>query len=257
MKQRGSRNAFEQALIVAAAMTAAIICGLSYLADRPWSGKAASSSEIDLLAGNLTGQWSVYGALSATQVSFNRISDGSVEVKIHADDPSWSTVDSGVSYTAGLFFPGWYEFTGEFQAEVDNSEGIGAQLEVHSSRWRFITKAHSRRKGRGEKINVYFRPAYSDPAAKISCQFWGGTGDSAGKAVFRNMRIVRIAGAPPAKAFYVDLAVQEEARLGKSWRPHKGRNALGWWMRLDRFRGAGVAVLLLGMIVGISWRLLA
>src|SRR5208282_604434 len=168
---RGSRNAFGQALVVAAAMTVVIICGLSYLADRPCCGTAASSGEIDLLAGNLTSHWSVYGALSAAQVSFNRLNDGSVEVKIHADNPSWSTVNSGVSYTAGLFFPGWYEFTAEFQADANDSEGIGAQLTVHSSRWRFVAKGHPRRKGRGKKMDVYFRPSYSDPAAEITCRF--------------------------------------------------------------------------------------
>ncbi len=257
MTQRGNRNPFERALIAAAALTAATICGLSYLADRSCCGKAASSSEIDLLAGNLTDHWSVYGALSAAQVSFNRLDDGSVEVRIRTDDPSWSTANSGVSYTAGLFVPGWYEFTGEFKADVNDSQGIGAQLEVHSSRWRLITKSHSRRKGRGEKINVYFRPSYSDPVAEISCRFWGGNGDSAGKAVFRNMRIVRIAGAPPPKAPQFDLADQEEARLGRSWLPREGNILLGRRTQPGRFRGAVVTVLLLGMIVGISWCLLA
>lgn len=257
MTQRGSRNPFDQALIAAAAIAAVIICGLSYLADRSCCGKAASSGEIDLLAGNLTGHWSVYGALSAAQVSFNRIDDGSVEVRIRADDPSWSTANSGVSYTAGLFLPGWYEFTGEFKADVNDSQGIGAQLEVHSSHWRFVTKAHSRRKGRGEKINVYFRPSYSDPAAEISCRFWGETGDSAGRALFRNMRIVRIAGAPPPRAPHFDLAAQEEARLGKSWHPRRGSILLGRRTRPGRFLGAAVTVLLLGMIIGIFWRLLA
>ena len=257
MTQRGSRNLFGQPLIAAAAIAAAIICGLSYHADRSCCGKAASSGEIDPLAGNLTDHWSVYGALSAAQVSFNRIDDGSVEVRIRADDPSWSTANSGVSYTAGLFVPGWYQFTGEFKADVNDSQGIGAQLEVHSSHWRLITKARSRRKGRGEKINFYLRPSYSDPAAQISCRFWGATGDSAGKAVFRNMRIVRIAGEPPPKAPHFDLAKQEEARLGRSWRPREGNILLGRRMRPGRFRGAAVIVLLLGMIVAISWRLLA
>lgn len=253
MTQSGSRKALDLGLIAAAAITAMIICGLSYLADRPGRGPAASSGEIDLLAGNLTSHWSVYGALSADEVSFNRIDDGSVEVKIHADDPSWSTVNSGVSYTAGLPLPGWYQFTAEFLADVNDSEGIGAQLEVHSSRWRFIAKAHSRRNGRAQKINIYFRPSYSDPAVEISCRFWGETGDSAGKALFRNMRIVPIAGAPPPKALDFDLAQQEETRLGRPWR----RILIGGGPRLGRFRGVAVTFLLLGMIVGISWWLLA
>ncbi|MGB8364357.1 MAG: hypothetical protein WCE20_07485 [Rhizomicrobium sp.] len=128
MTQIDKRKVLERALVAAAAMTVVIICGLSYLADRPYCATAASSREIDLLAGDLAGRWSVYGGLSAAQVSINRLNDGSVEVKIHADNPSWSTVNSGVSYTAGLFSPGWYEFTGEFQAKVNDSEGIGAQL---------------------------------------------------------------------------------------------------------------------------------
>ncbi len=257
MTQRASRNLFDPALIAAAAIAAAVICGLSYLADRSCSGKAASSGEIDLLAGNLTDHWSVHGALSAAQVRFNRIDDGSVEVRIRADDPSWSTSNSGVSYTAGLFLPGWYQFTGEFKADVNESEGIGAQFELHSSRWRLLAMARSRRKGRGQKVNVYFRPSYSDPAVEISCRFWGATGDSAGKAVFRNMRIVRIAGEPPPTAPHFDLAEQEEARLARSGHPREAKILLGRRTRLGRFRGAAVTVLLLGMIVAISWWLLA
>jgi len=53
------------------------------------------------------------------------------------------------------------------------------------------------------------------------------------------------------------LAEQEEARLGKSWHPREGNILLGRRTRPGRFRGAAVTVLLLGMIVGISWRLLA
>ncbi len=106
-------------------------------------------------------------------------------------------------------------------------------------------------------MDVYFRPSYSDPAAEITCRFWGGIGDPAGSALFRNMRIVRITGEPPPTAPHFDLAEQEEARLARSGHPRKvgipPRRRIRFW----RFRGAAAAVLILGTIVGISWRLLA
>lgn len=257
MTQRGRRKVFEQALVVAAAMTAAIICGLSYLADASHREKFDSSNQIDLLEGNLTGHWAVFGALSAAQVSFNRINDGSVEVKIRADNPSWSAVSSGVSYRVGLPSPGWYEFEGEFQADANPLKGVGAQLEVRSDRWRAVFSAVQPHGSTWQTINVYFRPSYADPGADISCRFWGGTGDPAGRALFRNVRLVRIAGDPPPKAPRFDLAKQEEARLGRLGRQFNGSIPPGRRTGLGRFGGAAVTVLFLGMIVGISWWLLA
>jgi hypothetical protein len=222
-----------------------IICGLSYLAN-PYCGKLAESSQIDLLAGNLCENWSVFGALSATQVTFKRINDGSVEVKIRGDSQSWSSESSGVSYKVGLYYSSWYEFSGEVKADANPLKGTGAQLEVRSDRWRVVLSAGQPARDGWKRIDVYFRPSYSEPGADISCRFWGGTGDPAERALFRNMRIVRIDGAPPPTALQFDLAKKEKARLGK---PRRQRN--------PTFRSVELTVLLLVTIIGASWRLLA
>jgi len=257
MAQRGSRKLFQQALVIAAAMTAAIICGLSYLADLSCREKSASGDQIDLLKENLADHWSVFGALSAAQVSFNRINDGSVEIRVRSDNLSWLTVSSGVSYRVGLLSPGWYEFTGEFRADANAHAGTGAQLEVHSDRWRTVFSAAQPHGGSWQTTNVYFRPSYADPGAEISCRFWGRTGGQAGRALLRNMYILKIAGEPPPKAPRFDLAKQEEARLGKLGHPRNGSLPPSPQTGLGRFSGAAVTVFFLAMIVGMSWWLLA
>jgi hypothetical protein len=237
---------FEQALVAAAVATAAILCVLSYLADRSCREKIVSNGQIDLLSGNLAERWKVFGALNAPEVSFERTNMGAVEAKIHPDTPAWSEVSSGVSYRAGLFVPGWYEFIGDFRADVNDIEGIGAQLEVHSDRWRFITKARAERAGSiGKKINVYFRPSATDPGAEISCRFWGQAGDHTARAVFQNMHIAKIAGTPPRTALRFDLEKTDEARPGNPKHSVTGSHRSVW-----------VTVLFLELVAGICWRLL-
>ena len=208
------------------------------------------------MTGNLTDHWAVFGALSASEVSFKQVSANVVAVEVRAKIPAWSDVSSGVTYSIGLFDPGWYEFTGEFQPETTGSEGLGTQLEVHSGRWRFLVKADPNEHSGWKKMDVYFRPSDSDPGAEIACRFWAPGGVRTGRVFFRNVRMVKIAGAPPQKSVRFDLEKKEEARLGKPGQPRKGRIPLGRWTRLGRFRGAAVTVLFLSMIVGICWRLL-
>ena len=54
--------------------------------------------------------------------------------------------------------------------------------------------------GAWQKIDVYLRPADSYPGAEISCRFWGARRRSTGRALFRDMRFVKIAGVPPPTA---------------------------------------------------------
>ncbi len=245
MSEYRQRRWVEQGCIVAAVFTATLVCVLSYFFDRSHRVELAPGGQIDLLTGNLNDRWSVFGALSASEVHIKPADDGSVEVDILANTPSWSDESSGVSQKVGLFSRGWYEFVGEFQAKADDSEGIGAQLEIHSGRWRFIAKADSHSQGTWQKVDVYFRPADSYPGAEVFCRFWGSNADRTGRALFRNMRFVKIAGVPPATAIEFDLQRKERARLGGL--AHLHNSSLG---------SAGAAVLFLATFVGICWWML-
>jgi hypothetical protein len=245
MSEHRQRHWVKPGCVVAAFLAATLICVLSYLLDRSRRVELASKNEIDLLKDNLNDRWSVFGALSAAEVSIKQANDGIVEVNILANTPSWSDESSGISQTVGLFSPGWYEFTGEFQAKANDSEGSGAQLEVHSGRWRFIAKATSHSEGTWQKIDVYLRPSDSYPGAEVSCRFWGANGDRTGRALFRGMRFVKIAGSPPPTAIQFDLQRKERARLG----------GLGH-LRNSSFGSAGAAVLFFAAFIGICWRML-
>ncbi len=237
----------EQAWVAVAVVAAVIISVLSYLTERPSVSNSASSSQIDLLKGNLTNDWSVFGSLSASDVRFKQIDDGIVEIDVLANTPSWSDGSSGVSYTASPLSSGWYEFTGAFRTGTNAIEGIGAQLEIHSSRWRFVMKADSRSADGWNNIDVYFRPADSSPSAEVSCRFWADSSHRVGRVLFRNMRLVKLAGAPPLGIAQFDLQRKEEARLGKPGRRGNGSDAsLG---------GVWITVLFLATIVGVCWRL--
>ena len=215
MSEQRQRNWVEQGCILAAILIATLVCVLSYLFDRSRRVELGPSGQIDLLTGNLNDRWSVFGALSASEVRIKPADDGIVEVDILANTPSWSDESSGVSQKVGLFSRGWYEFVGEFQAKANDSEGIGAQLEVHSGHWRFIAKADPHSESAWQKIDVYLRPADSYPGAEVSCRFWGANGDRTGRALFRDMRFVKIAGVPPPTAIEFDLQ-------------RKGKSSTGW-----------------------------
>lgn len=244
MSEHRQRHWVEQGCIVAAVFIATLVCVLSYLLDRSRRVEFASGGQIDLLKDNLNDRWSVFGTLSAAEVSIKQADDGIVEVNILANTPSWSDESSGVSQVVGLFSPGWYEFVGEFQATANDSEGMGAQVEIHSGRWRFIAKADSHSQGTWQKIDVYLRPSDSYPGAEVSCRFWGADGDRTGRALFRDMRFVKIAGAPPPMAIQFDLQRKERARLG----------GLGH-LRNSSFGSAAAAVLFLATLVAICWRM--
>ena len=246
MSEQRQRNWVEQGCILAAILIATLVFVLSYHFDRSRRVELGPSGQIDLLTGNLNDRWSVFGALSASEVRIKPAEDGIVEVDILANTPSWSDESSGVSQKVGLFSRGWYEFVGEFQAKANDSEGIGAQLEVHSGHWRFIAKADLHSEGAWQKIDVYLRPADSYPGAEVSCRFWGAGGDRTGRALFRDMRFVKIAGVPPPTAIEFDLQRKERARLGGL--AHLHNSSLG---------SAAAAVLFLATFVGICWWMLA
>jgi hypothetical protein len=247
MTEHNQRRWFGPAAIAAATLAAAIICAVSYLADQSYVESLASIGQIDLLKDNLADHWVAFGGLSAPDVNFKRTDNGVVEFDILgnlSDKPLWSHEIPGVRYALGFLSPGWYEFAGEFQAETD-AKGIGAQLEVESGHWKFITKSDSMPVDRRKKFDVYFRPSDAAPGAEISCQFFGLGGNRSGRAFFRNVRLTKIAGEPPPTAPKFDLETMEIARLGL---PPNPRN--------PSFRGLGVIVLLLATIVGVCWRLL-
>jgi hypothetical protein len=245
MSERSQCDWIEQGCIVAAVFIATLVCVLSYLLDRSGRVELAPNGQIDLLTGKLNDRWSVFGALSASEVRIKQAGDGIVEVDILANTPSWSDESSGVSQQVGLFSRGWYEFVGEFQAKVNDSEGTGAQLELHSGHWRFIAKDDSHSHGTWQKIDVYLRPADSYPGAEVLCRFWGANGDRTGRALFRDMRFIKIAGVPPPTAIEFDLQRKERARLGGL--AHLHNSSLG---------SAAAAVLFLATFVGICWWML-
>ncbi len=232
------RNLLDLSFILSAVVMVVIVCVLSYRSDLAYREALSPNGEVDLLKGNLNDHWAVFGSLSATQVRFNQKGE-TAEIEIRADSPSWSEVSSGVSYTIGLFYPGWYEFTAEFRGEENDFLGVGSQLEVRSDRWNFTTKAGPRG-GSWRKVDIYFRPADSDPSAEISCRFWGDAANRTERAFLRNMRVARIDGAPPPMAAQFDLQKKEEARLG---RPRHRRNG--------SFRSVWMTLLLLGACVGV------
>jgi len=245
MSEHRQRHRVEQGCIFAAVFIATLVFVLSYFFDRSGRVELAPNGQIDLLEGNLSDRWSVFGALSASEVRIKQTDGGVVEVDILANTPSWSDESSGVSRTVGLFSRGWYEFVGEFQAKANDSEGTGAQLELHSGHWRFIAKANSHSEGTWQKIDVYLRPADSYPGAEVLCRFWGANGDRTGRALFRNMHFVKIAGVPPPTAIEFDLQRKERARLGGL--AHLRNSSLG---------SAAAAILFLATIVGICWWML-
>jgi hypothetical protein len=248
MSENKPRRWVGPAAIVAAALAAAIICALSYLADRSDTESLASIGQIDLLKDDLADHWVAYGGLPATGVHFKRIDDGVVEFDVFGNldkTPLWSHESPGIRYALGFLSPGWYEFAGEFQAETDDNEGTGAQLEIQSGHWKFITKSDSQPVDRRKKFDVYFRPSDAAPGAEITCRFFGLGGNRADRAFFRNVRLIKIAGEPPPTVSKFDLETMEISRLG-----------LPSSTRYPSFRGLGVIVLLLATIVGVCWRLL-
>ena len=106
-------------MIVGALIVLGSAGALSYREYRACVGRTNSCDEIDPLAGDPASQWSVYGGLSSDEVSITRSAPDSIELSIHPTDPAQLDTDWGLSYTAGLFEPGWYEFT----AELESSDG--------------------------------------------------------------------------------------------------------------------------------------
>jgi hypothetical protein len=94
-------------------------------------------------------------------------------------------------------------------------------------------------------MDVYFRPSATDPGAEIWCRFWGKTGDHAGRAIFQNMDLAKIAGEPPRTALQFDLEKIDEARPGK----------LSYRATVSH-RSVWITLLFLGLVVGICWQLL-
>jgi hypothetical protein len=243
----GHRHLGDLALITAAAMTVAALFILSYRADRPCIGAAASCYRIDPLSGNLKQRWRVSEDLSATQVKFNRIGADAADLEIHGADSSRSETDSGVSYTSGLFSPGWYEFTTELRTNGRVAKGGGARVELSSDRWRFVSRGQRFGQGDWRRIAIYFRPADYNPMVEISCRFVGVSPHSTASALLRNMRLVKIAGMPPRGKPRFNMEKKEEARF----RTRRGRSRGS-----GGFGGVALIAVLLGSSAGVCWRLL-
>jgi hypothetical protein len=249
MSENNQRRWVAPSVIVAAAVAAAIVCVLSYLGNQSQMASLASISQIDLFKGDSADNWVAYGGLSASDVHFKRTDNDVVEVDLlgysQLHPKQWSHESPGLRYALGFLAPGWYEFAGEFQAETDDSRGIGAQLDIQSGRWRYSTKSDAMPVDRRKTFDIFFRPSDAAPGAEISCRFFGRGGNRSRKAFFRNLRLVKIAGEPPPTATKFDVETSEIARIGLPPNP-----------RYPSFRGLGVIVLLLAMIAGVCWRLL-
>jgi hypothetical protein len=240
------RRAIDTALMVAIAMSVAAFALWSYRTYRPCAGEAASCAQIDPLSGDPAARWSVYGALSADQVTFARAGADSVEVKIHSADRAWVTTDSGVSNTSGLYAPGWYEFTAELSSNGGDADDQGVQIELYSDNWRFASKGQHFQPGNWRRIDIYFRPADYNPVVEISCRFLGAPADTPAVAMMRNMRIVRLAGAAPLKRARFDMQQKRETRF----KPQRGKRRR--WGLLSLI----ATVVALGAVIGGCWRLL-
>ncbi len=221
----------------------AIIVASSHFHDPPCADNDPSACRIDLLQGDLAERWSVFGGLAAARVHFKRNPDSTVEVEVDADSKSPSKFHSGIRYTAGLFSPGWYQFTADFQTASDN-QPAGAQLEVESDRWRFIANAAPHTRSRWKHANVFFRPSDADPTATFSCRFWGAKGARSIRTTFKKMQIRKIAGDPPDSKTQFDLQQQEQVRLG-------GMRATGQ----GSTRSLAIALLVLLALAAVCWRL--
>jgi hypothetical protein len=233
------------AAIAAATLAAALICALSYFADLSYTESLASIGQIDLLKGDLADHWTADRELSGTKVHFKQNDDGVVEIDVLTNTPWRLHMNTGIRYVLGFLSPGWYEFAGEFQADTDDTKGIGAELEVKSGRWRFATKSDSLPVERRKKFDVYFRPSDAVPDAQITCRFFGPGSNRSARAFLRDVRFVKIVGEPPPTASKFDLQAMEVARLGV---PPNTRH--------PSFRGLGVVVFILIAIIGVCWRLL-
>ena len=230
-------------VIIAFALVPAII-SLFYFQDRDRScaDNNLSACQIDLLEESRAGDWALFGDLAAGDFQLRR-NEIDNEIEIRRSMTPASKFRSGVTYTAGLFSSSWYEVTGDFRAEGQAGDS-GAQLEIESDRWRFITDSAGRARKPWKHVDAFFRPADASPTVDISCHLWSAKSGHLARTLFKTLQIRRIQGSPPRRWLQFDLQKQEQMRLAASHPKKQGS-----------VRSLGVALLLLSAVVGVCWRL--
>jgi hypothetical protein len=116
-------------IIVGALIVLVSVGAVSHRDYRPCPENTNSCEEIDPLAGDPASRWSVYGALSSSEVSLSRSGPDTVAVRVHPNDPAELNSDSGINYTTGLSKSGWYEFTAELESTADQGSAVQGAVE--------------------------------------------------------------------------------------------------------------------------------
>jgi len=221
--------------MAAGAAITLIVCAVSYYGDavRRLRTEIAPDGRRELLPPNSPERWWAFGALSKSDFRFSESKPGAAEIEISND--VFSTV--GLHYTVGLFYPGWYQLTGEVRVEGAEPAPATAQLTVATSHWNSAEALETNITADWKKIDVYFRPSPFDSEALVTCQLGG-----AGRAYFRNIHLANIRGAPPANARQTDL---EKAPPGLSNQHEPSRGGDIW--------SVIITVLLAAALAGACW----
>ncbi|HYB92457.1 MAG TPA: hypothetical protein VEC38_15580 [Candidatus Binataceae bacterium] len=221
--------------MAAGAALTLIVCALSYYCDpvRRSRSEVPPDGRRELVQANSLERWWAFGALSKSDFHFSKSKTGAPEIEIRND--GFSTV--GLRYTAGLFYPGWYELTGEFRVEGAEPGAATAELTVATSHWMSGHVPETVITAEWKKIDLYFRPSPFDSEAVVTCQLGG-----AGRAYFRDVHLANIGGAPPANAPQTDLE-KTPPSLSNQHEPSRGGNI---WSVI-------ITVLLAAALAGACW----
>ena len=118
---------------------------------------------------------------------------------------------------------GWYVLDGEVRTEQVSAAGAGALLRIELQNRRVVPAPEIHGSHRWQTIEVYFKMDHWDCQATVAC-ILGRKGQlSAGRAFFRNIRLVRVRTQPPPTAAQFDLhnlpfpSHQSSPQTGTPW----------------------------------------
>ncbi len=97
--------------------------------------------------------------------------------------------------------PGWYELSGEVRGSGAAQESASPRLGVRAGEVAGAALAYC---GSWRELELYFKVDSTDPI-DLECGLFNSLGKHRTKAFFRNLRLVKIEGAPPANATQFDL----------------------------------------------------
>ncbi len=100
---------------------------------------------------------------------------------------------------------GWYVLDGEVRTEQVGAAGAGTQLRVEIQNRTVVPGPEIHGSHRWQAIEVYFKMDHWDRQATIACILGRQGYPSAGRAFFRNIRLVRVRTRPPPTAAQFDL----------------------------------------------------